>query len=146
MFWSGLTELPWFWAPFANPIFAIVAALLIPTLLAALLGYLIFRSRVQGVYFSIITQALTLLTSIWFVGQQAYTGGTNGITDLGQAKLFGQSLQSDGVKLAFYFASVVCWRWSTSLLAGWQIHALVAFWWHCVTTKIGCAFSATTRF
>lgn len=107
MFWSGLTELPWFWAPFANPIFAIVAALLIPTLLAALLGYLIFRSRVQGVYFSIITQALTLLTSIWFVGQQAYTGGTNGITDLGQAKLFGQSLQSDGVKLAFYFASVV---------------------------------------
>lgn len=107
MFWSGLTELPWFWAPFANPIFAIIAALLIPTLLAALLGYLIFRSRVQGVYFSIITQALTLLTSIWFVGQQAYTGGTNGITDLGQAKLFGQSLQSGNVKLAFYFATVI---------------------------------------
>lgn len=107
MFWSGLTELPWFWAPFANPIFAIIAALLIPTLLAALLGYLIFRSRVQGVYFSIITQALTLLTSIWFVGQQAYTGGTNGITDLGQAQLFGQSLQSGNVKLAFYFATVL---------------------------------------
>ncbi|MFN8442388.1 MAG: urea ABC transporter permease subunit UrtC [Caldilineaceae bacterium] len=107
MFWSGLTELPWFWAPFANPIFAVIAALLVPTLLAALLGYLIFRSRVQGVYFSIITQALTLLTSIWFVGQQAYTGGTNGITDLGQAKLFGQSLQSGNIKLAFYFASVL---------------------------------------
>lgn len=107
MFWSGLTELPWFWKPFANPVFAVSAALLIPTLLAALLGYLIFRSRVQGVYFSIITQALTLLTSIWFVGQQPYTGGTNGITDLGQAKIFGQALQSGDVKLAFYFASVV---------------------------------------
>ncbi len=107
MFWSGLTELPWFWVPFANPFFAIFAALLIPTLLAALLGYLIFRSRVQGVYFSIITQALTLLTSIWFVGQQAYTGGTNGITDIGQAKVFGISVQSDGAQVGFYLASVV---------------------------------------
>lgn len=107
MFWSGLTELPWFWQPFANPILAVVAALLIPTLIAALLGYLIFRSRVQGAYFSIITQAFTWLTSIWFVGQQAYTGGTNGITDLGQAKLFGQPLQSANVQLGFYFATVI---------------------------------------
>jgi urea transport system permease protein len=74
MFWSGLESLPWFWAPFQNPIVAIVAALVVPALIAGLLGYLVFRSRVQGVYFSIITQALTLLTSIWFIGQQAYTG------------------------------------------------------------------------
>lgn len=106
MFWSGLTELPWFWRPFAHPAVAVVAALLIPTLIAALLGYLIFRSRVQGAYFSIITQAFTWLTSIWFVGQQPYTGGTNGITDLGQAKLFGHSLQSSEVQLAFYFITI----------------------------------------
>jgi urea transport system permease protein len=107
MFWSGLKELPWFWAPFANPIFAIVASLLIPALLAGILGFFVFRSRVQGVYFSIITQALTLLTVIWFVGQQAYTGGTNGITNLGSAQIFGKSLLSAEVQMGFYYASVL---------------------------------------
>lgn len=107
MFWSGLETLPWFWAPFQNPIIAVVAALVIPALLAALLGYLVFRSRVQGVYFSIITQALTLLTSIWFIGQQAYTGGTNGITNLGSAQLFGKSLLSPEAQTGFYLATVI---------------------------------------
>ena len=108
MFWSGLESLPWFWVPFQNPIFAIIAALVIPELVAAILGYFIFRSRVQGVYFSIITQALTLLTSIWFIGQQAYTGGTNGITNLGSAQIFGKSLLSPEMQHGFYFATVVC--------------------------------------
>ncbi|MBI1298407.1 urea ABC transporter permease subunit UrtC [bacterium] len=108
MFWSGLKELPWFWAPFANPIFAVAAALLIPALLAGILGFFVFRSRVQGVYFSIITQALTLLTSIWFVGQQAFTGGTNGITNLGSAQIFGKSLMSADVQMGFYYTSVAC--------------------------------------
>lgn len=108
MFWSGLTELPLFWAPFESPIFAIAAALLIPALLAGMLGYFIFRSRVQGVYFSIITQALTLLTSIWFVGQQAYTGGTNGITNFGSAQLFGAAVQSRPVQDGLYLATVLC--------------------------------------
>ncbi len=108
MFWSGLKGLPWFWAPFQSPIFAIAAALLIPALIATVLGYFIFRSRVQGVYFAIITQALTLLTSIWFVGQQAYTGGTNGITNLGSAKLFGLAVLSSRLQTSFYIATVVC--------------------------------------
>jgi urea transport system permease protein len=107
MFWSGLKELPWFWAPFSSPIFAIIASILIPALIAAMLGFFIFRSRIQGVYFSIITQALTLLVSIWFVGQQAYTGGTNGITNLGSAQLFGKSLMSSEAQHGFYFATVV---------------------------------------
>lgn len=108
MFWSGLTELPWFWAPFQSPVLAIVLAILIPALLAAVLGYFVFRSRVQGVYFSIITQAMTLLFSIWFVGQQAYSGGTNGITNLGGAQIFGKSLLNADVQLGFYLATVVC--------------------------------------
>jgi urea transport system permease protein len=107
MFWSGLETLPWFWAPFQNPIFAVIAALVIPGLLAGILGYFVFRSRVQGVYFSIITQALTLLTSIWFIGQQAYTGGTNGITNLGGAQIFGHALLSPTVQHGFYYASVI---------------------------------------
>jgi urea transport system permease protein len=107
MFWSGLKELPWFWAPFTSPVFAIAAAILIPALIASVLGYFIFRSRVQGVYFSIITQAPTLLVSIWFIGQQAYTGGTNGITDLGKAQIFGHGLLSPEVQKGFYFTTVV---------------------------------------
>jgi urea transport system permease protein len=106
MFWSGLTKLPWFWVPFSSPVFAIAAAIIIPALVAGVLGYFIFRSRVQGVYFAIITQALTLLVSIWFIGQQAYTGGTNGITDLGKAKIFGQSLLSPAIQKDFYFGTV----------------------------------------
>jgi urea transport system permease protein len=108
MFWSGLKELPWFWAPFASPYFAIPAAIIIPALVAAILGFFIFRSRVQGVYFSIITQAFTLLTGIWFIGQQAYTGGTNGITNLGAAQIFGRGLLSSQVQLGFYLATVLC--------------------------------------
>lgn len=107
MFWSGLKELPWFWSPFSSPVFAIAAAILIPALLAGVLGYFIFRSRVQGVYFSIITQALTLLVSIWFIGQQAYTGGTNGITDLGKAQIFGHSLLSPEIQKSFFLLTVV---------------------------------------
>jgi urea transport system permease protein len=120
MFWSGLKELPWFWAPFANPLFAVIAALVIPALIAAVLGFFIFRSRVQGVYFSIITQALTLLTSIWFIGQQPYTGGTNGITNIGSAQLFGHSVLSPEMQHTFYFATVVCLGLAY-MLARWVI-------------------------
>ncbi len=118
MMWSGLTALPWFWRPFANPIFALLAALIVPMLVAALLGYFIFRSRVQGVYFSIITQALTLLTSIWFIGQQPYTGGTNGITDLGSVKLWRYSLLSKESQLGFYFLTVFCLAITYGLVRG----------------------------
>jgi urea transport system permease protein len=106
MVWSGLSTLPWFWAPFQSPIFAIAMVLVIPTVVAAILGFFVFRSRIQGVYFSIITQAMTLLVSILLVGQQPYTGGTNGLTDLGS--IFGYSLANQGTKNALYFATVIC--------------------------------------
>ncbi|MBW7881409.1 MAG: urea ABC transporter permease subunit UrtC [Caldilineaceae bacterium] len=122
MFWSGLTELPWFWKPFSSPLFAVLAALTIPALIAGLLGFFIFRSRIQGVYFSIITQALTLLVSIWFVGQQAYTGGTNGITNLGAAQIFGRSLLSHEVQIGFYLATVLCLA-GVYLLGRWMTNS-----------------------
>src|SRR5438132_7786948 len=50
MSWSGLHELPWFWAPFAWPVVALLAAVVVPGALAGLLGYLVFRSRITGVY------------------------------------------------------------------------------------------------
>ena len=79
MVWSGMKELPSIWQPFASPVFAIMMVLIGPMVIAAILGFFVFRIRIQGVYFSIITQALTLIFSISLIGQQPYTGGTNGM-------------------------------------------------------------------
>ena len=79
MSWSGLTELPVFWQPFASPVVALVGAMLIPGVLGTALGYLLSRSRIVGVYFAIITQALAFIATTLFIGQQPFTGGTNGL-------------------------------------------------------------------
>jgi urea transport system permease protein len=105
MSWSGLTALPWFWEPFRWPWFAIAMAALVPMLLAGALGYMIFRSRITGVYFSIITQALALIISILFIGQQPYTGGTNGITNL--TTMFSYPLEAPSTQLALFLVSVL---------------------------------------
>ncbi|WP_116192252.1 urea ABC transporter permease subunit UrtC [Paenibacillus taihuensis] len=104
MDWSGLTVLPWFWKPFESIGFAIAAGILLPALLALILGYVTFRNRIRGVYFTILTQALVIITTTLFVGQQAYTGGTNGVT--GYSKLFGYSLASPETKRWLYFVTV----------------------------------------
>jgi urea transport system permease protein len=106
MVWSGLSHLPWFWQPFRYAWFALPMALLGPGLLAFLLGYVVFRSRVKGVYFSIITQALALILSVFLVGQQAYTGGTNGLTNFG--KVFGHYVVAPGTQHFLYYITVIC--------------------------------------
>jgi len=106
MVWTGLKELPWFWIPFSSPIFAIAMVVIVPAIVAGMLGFFVFRSRIQGVYFSIITQALTLLVSILLIGQQPFTGGTNGLTNLNS--IFGHSLASQDTKNALYFVTVIC--------------------------------------
>lgn len=105
MSWSGLDALPWFWQPFHSPVLAILLAMLVPGVLAAIIGVFIFRSRITGVYFSLITQALALITSLLFIGQQPFTGGTNGITNL--TMMFGLPLKEASVQRGLYFASVV---------------------------------------
>jgi urea transport system permease protein len=105
MSWSGLSSLPWFWKPFESPAFAIAAGLLLPILLALLLGWFTFRNRIKGVYFTILTQALVIITTTLFVGQQAYTGGTNGIT--GYGTLFGFRLADSQTKVWLYLATAV---------------------------------------
>ncbi|MFE5211684.1 urea ABC transporter permease subunit UrtC [Streptomyces sp. NPDC056600] len=74
--------LPWWWQPFADPVFALAMTVLLPMTVAALLGFLVFRRRVKGAYFAILSQALAAALSIWLVGQQATTGGTNGLTGI----------------------------------------------------------------
>lgn len=78
---GGITELPLLWKLFLSEPLAMVLIILIPALVSGIIGYFIFRSRIKGVYFSIITQALTWAAYSLFIANSAYTGGNNGITD-----------------------------------------------------------------
>jgi urea transport system permease protein len=104
MEWSGVEQLPWFWKPFANPFFALIAAVAVPTLLAAVLGYLTFRNRIRGVYFSILSQALVIIVVTLFVGKQEYTGGTNGLTNF--STVFGFSLGATETQTVIYWITL----------------------------------------
>lgn len=86
---GGLKELPLFWKPFLNLPVSFLMILLIPGVLAAVLGFFVFHSRIKGVYFSIITQALTWAAYSLFIANSKYTGGNNGITDF--SSLFGST-------------------------------------------------------
>ncbi len=116
----GVTELPAFWQPFSSLPFTIFAAVAIPTIVAAVLGYLVFRNRIRGVYFAILTQAALIVFFNLFNGQQKLINGTNGLkTDT--ATIFGQPAGSAAVQWSFYVLTVVllagayalC-RWLTS--------------------------------
>lgn len=79
---GGMTELPLIWRPFRFAPAAMLLVVLVPALLAGLIGYFIFRNRIKGVYFSIISQALTWAAYSLFTGLQSYTGGNVGITEI----------------------------------------------------------------
>ena len=105
MSWSGLTEVPPFLALFRHAWFALPMIILIPALFAFLVGLPTFRSGIKGVYFTILSQALALAISILFVGQQPFTGGTNGITNF--RGFFGVSTRSESMIFAMYFITLV---------------------------------------
>jgi urea transport system permease protein len=110
MDWNQLTHLPWFWEPFHSLAFTIVAVPLVPMLLALVIGVAMFKRRVGGTYFAIITQAVASILTILIIGQQGYTGGVNGITDL--RTLHGWDIRPDHAKTVLYFVSafllIVC--------------------------------------
>lgn len=101
MDWNQLTELPWFWLPFSSFSFATIAVLIVPTLFAYIIGVAMFKRRVGGVYFAIITQAIASILTILIIGQQGYTGGVNGITDL--RTLLGWDIRTDSAKYILYY-------------------------------------------
>lgn len=80
MEWSGVDALPWFWKPFKYWPVAMSMVVLLPVTMSLIVGIPLFKSGTKGVYFTILSQAITLIMSILFISQQAYTGGTNGIT------------------------------------------------------------------
>lgn len=104
MDWNQLTELPWFWQPFHSLTFTVIAIIVIPSIFAYIIGVAMFKRRVGGVYFAIITQAVAAILTILIIGQQGYTGGVNGITDL--RTLFGWDIRTNEAKYVFYFLCV----------------------------------------
>lgn len=104
MVWSGFKELPAWWAPFANPVFACAMVVLVPVVVAVAIGFLTFLNRIKGVYFAILSQALAMIMSVLLVGSQQYTGGSNGLTDF--STIFGASLSAPATKLALYYAAL----------------------------------------
>lgn len=101
MSWSGVEKLPLLWKPFQYAWIALPAVVLVPMGVAAALGAIVFRRRVRGAYFAILTQALAAAFVILLIGQQGYTGGTNGLTNFSQA--FGLDLADPTNQRMFYF-------------------------------------------
>jgi urea transport system permease protein len=102
----GVKELPAFWQPFGSPLFTLFAIWVIPALVAGILGFLVFRNRIKGVYFSILTQAALLVFFNFFNGQQKLINGTNGLkTDT--ARILGELVGSDSMQRSLFWITVL---------------------------------------
>ncbi|MBI2215732.1 MAG: urea ABC transporter permease subunit UrtC [Candidatus Rokubacteria bacterium] len=113
MVWNQVTELPLFWRPFKSALFTLAAVVLVPGLAALVFGFLTFRSRIRGVYFSIITQALALTAWLVFNRNELNLGGTNGLA--GFKTIFGFRLSEPATQRGLYVATAV------ALVAAWLL-------------------------
>ncbi len=104
MDWNQITELPAFWVPFKSLPFTLAAVIVVPTLLAWIVSFAMFKRRVGGVYFAIITQAVALILTVLIIGQQGFTGGVNGMTDL--KTVLGWDTRTDSAKYILYYVCV----------------------------------------
>ncbi|SEL56243.1 urea ABC transporter permease subunit UrtC [Acinetobacter sp. DSM 11652] len=105
MDWNQITSLPMFWEPFHSFTFTLFAIVIIPILLAFIIGFAMFTRRVGDVYFSIIMQAIVAILTILIIGQQGFTGGINGITDL--KTLHGWDIRTDEAKYVLYYINAL---------------------------------------
>jgi len=105
MVFLNYPELPWFWHGFSHFWFAGPMIVIVPSLLALALGWFAFRSRVTGVYLSIITQAMTYALQLAFFRNDMGLGGNNGLTDY--KDILGFSVQADSTRGALCFASAL---------------------------------------
>lgn len=114
----GNGEVPLWWEPFRSPVITLVAVAAIPAAVAFVLGWAIFRRGVRGAYFAILSQALAAAFAILLIGQQATTGGTNGLN--GFRSFFGYDLFDPvNKRMLFFIASGAL---LLMLLAAWQLY------------------------
>ena len=129
MDWNQLTALPTFWLPFKSLPLTLIAIIAVPTLLAWIISFAMFKRRVGGVYFAIITQAVALILTVLIIGQQGYTGGVNGMTDL--KTVLGWDTRTDSAKYILYYlcvalliGSMLLCRWIQTSKAGTLLLAM----------------------
>ena len=127
--YSDYTELPWLWRPFRSLWFAGPAAVLVPMVVAGLLGWLVFNRRIRGPFFAILTQATALIFWLLLVGQLKLTAGTNGLTNF--STIFGRSKYQPGTNDYLY-----------SLAAG-ALLVVVFLGWKLVNSRFGRLLMAT---
>jgi urea transport system permease protein len=101
----GSGEVPGWWEPFRSPVVTLLAVVLVPGLVALLLGLAVFKRRVKGAYFAILSQALAAAFAVFLIGQQATTGGSNGLS--GFRSFFGFDLKDPTNKLMLYSIAAV---------------------------------------
>ncbi|CAO3422449.1 urea ABC transporter permease subunit UrtC [Azospirillum argentinense] len=123
MVFLNWTELPWYWHGFDQFWFAAIMVMLVPGLLAFAFGWFAFRSRVTGVYLSIITQALTFALMLAFFRNDMGFGGNNGLTDF--KEILGFDIQAASTRVGLFVATVV------ALAAGYVLASAV------VASKLG---------
>lgn len=118
MVWTQVKELPLFWYPFKSFAGAFLGAIFVPVLFATIFGFLAFRSRIKGVYFAIITQALAFAAWLVFNRNETRLGGTNGLTDFKQ--LLGFRLSDPATQRGLYILTVVA-LCASYLLCRWIV-------------------------
>lgn len=129
MIWNQVYQLPLFWKPFKSFPIAVLGAVLLPALLAAVIGFLTFRRRVRGTYFAILTQAIAFAVWLLVNRNEMKLGGTNGLTDF--KSLLGFSLGRPATQRALYtitalvlLGSLVACRWLVRSKAGLVLQAI----------------------
>ena len=105
-------ELPWFWAGTQHFAWALCLIILVPGLLALVFGFFAFRSKIKGVYFSIMTQALTYAGMLLFFRNETGFGGNNGFT--GFTTLLGFDVTATGTRIGLFIATVLLLLFSLS--------------------------------
>lgn len=118
MVFLGFQDLPAHWAPFHSFGFAALMVFLVPGIVAGVFGWLAFRSRIKGVYFSILTQALTYGAALLFFRNEFTFGGNNGLTDF--KTLLGAELSSPVTRLWLYVATALLLV-GTLLFSKWML-------------------------
>jgi urea transport system permease protein len=116
MSWTRLGEVPVWIRPLIDLRIAIPLAIIVPTVVAALFGFITFRRRIKGVFFSLVTQALLLAVFTVVYNQQAYTGGVVGMNNLAKLTLFGHKFTGLSMYLLTTAVTVVCFLGCAALI------------------------------
>ncbi len=129
MVWNQVTHLPLFWKPFRSVLFAVASAILLPALLAALIGLVTFRRRLRGTYFAILSQAIAFAVWLMLNRNEMRLGGTNGLTDF--KSILGFSLADPGTHRVLYMVtatvlllSLLAARWLVRSKTGLVLEAI----------------------